>query len=175
MQEISFDQFINLENSLDPSVMTVNRVGLIPIIENNGNKYYVLGTDRKTSLLSDFGGHCDVDSNGKIELPKECLKRELREEMGGLLSSYIISKLNNEEVRKKSKIIIKNNGTTAKIEIFMKFDDINGDIYKLIQKFTPTDEIREIKIYDIEYLEKNTVPSTYISSVEFFMKDLLKK
>ena len=155
--------------------MTVNRVGLIPIIEKNGNKYYVLGTDKKTCKLSDFGGHCDVNGDGTIELPKECLKRELREEMGGLLSSYIINKLNDIKVREKSKIFIKNNGTTAKIEIFMKIDDINGDMDRLIQKFEPTYEIKEIKIYDVDYLEKNTKPSTYISSVEFFMEDLLKK
>ncbi len=173
MEELNFDTFISLQNSLNPNDMTITRVGIIPILLTPKNKYYIMGVDRKTKKLSDFGGHCIIKNNN-IETPINCLTREMREEMGILMSSYIINKINDINVRKISKIFSINRATTTqKIEIFLKFEDSTNEIIKIVNLFEPNDEIESIGFYKISDI-LNTTPSQYISSVELFMNDLLK-
>lgn len=169
MEEINIDEFINLKNSLNPNQFTTTRVGLIPILERHQKQYYILGIDRKTKKLSDFGGHAVIQGN-IIESPFECLKREMREEAGILLCSYLLNKM--DSFKERMKIFTLKSNATQQIEIFLKFEDDALEIDKIVMMFEPNNEIASIGFYDKVDILK-TKPFYYISSVEKFMKYLL--
>ena len=159
MEELSFDQLLFLRNTMHPNEYTITRVGLLPIllrdVDNKGmEEYYILGIDRGCGLLSDFGGHCNLIN---IEIPINCLYRELEEEMGVYLSRYFKSKIVDDRVKNMSRIfVIKNDeDMSMKIQIFLKFQDDQVVIDDLLDSFEPNDEIKSI------------------GSVELFMNNLL--
>lgn len=186
MEELTFDQLFFLRNTMHPHEYTITRVGLLPILlrdvfisfyKNNTmsksviQEYYIMGIDRGCGLLSDFGGHCNLMN---IEIPINCLYRELNEEMGNDLTKYFKSKIADDDVRKISRIFtIKNpEDMSMKIQIFLKFSDDNFVIDNLIDNFRSNEEISSIGYYDKNDVLK-TSPPDYIRSVELFMIELL--
>lgn len=171
MEEVTFDEFVNLKNTLNPHQLTTTRVGLIPILERHQKQYYILGTDQRTRKLSDFGGHAVIQGN-ILESPFECLKREMREEAGILLCSYLLNKM--ESFKDRLLIFVLKSHAKQHIEVFLRFEDNEMEVDKIIRMFDPNNEIASIGFYDKDDILK-TKPNYYISSVEKFMEYLLPK
>ena len=169
MEEITFEEFINLKNTLNPHELTTTRVGLIPILERYQKQYYILGVDHRTKKLSDFGGHAVIQGN-VLESPLDCLKREMREEAGILLCSYLLNKM--DVYKNRLVIFVLKSYAKQHIELFLRFEDNEMEVDKIIKMFEPNDEIASIAFYDKVDILK-TKPNYYILSVEKFMEHLL--
>lgn len=128
-----------------------NAAGVLPYCMLDGEKYYLLGRDRFSSTLSDFGGK----RNQKIEPPEsphDCAARECAEELGALGDVPTVLKLLKDTTITTQYTITRKKTGKKKPFIYHLFTvKVQPDLFSDFQQTTEKCSVIWIKATNVYY------------------------